>query len=197
MSKSLILDNCREFPSLNSGTSQNANSQPTWGSSTQRSTHTPVQRPQQNANNPQGNTLAQSQPSQQQLHQEDLFPSSSQFANGLDDYRFGGQSAVGQGAGSSQPQTTNIEDFPPLGRTGNGEIGQDRRGGLMQNNAFGGQMNGNGFNQPFSQQTQGAPPRSNPFAIQQDGNRQGSAGGIASPVGMSSGGGFKDELCEN
>jgi CCR4-NOT transcription complex subunit 2 len=131
ISRMLNLDDHREFPSLNSGTTQNASSQSTWGNPTPRTSHTLVQRPQQNSNNPQSNTLSQPQQSQQ-LHQEDLFPSSSQFANGLDDYRFGGQNAVGQGAGSSQPQTTNIEDFPPLGRTENGEIGQDRIGGLME-----------------------------------------------------------------
>ncbi|KAH0543439.1 hypothetical protein FGG08_002204 [Glutinoglossum americanum] len=139
-----------EFPSLSSSQPQHQNSsQAAWASAPQRGT--PVQRPQPNSNNNQATTA-------QQQQQDDLFPSASQFASGLDDFRssaFGGQAR--QMAGSGQPQTGNIDEFPPLGRAGNGEIGQDRRGSLMQSVGFGGHANGAGFGpgllQPQSLQT--------------------------------------------
>ena len=152
-----------EFPSL-SGAPQPQHQNPAqavWANATQRaSQHTPVQRPQQPAGNqPLSSIQTQSQSQQsQQLPQpttqqpnDDLFPSSSQFTNGLDDYRHGGQSGVGQLSGLNQPQPGNIDEFPPLGRNGNGEIGQDRRGGLIQNAAFGGYQNGTGFGANLSQ----------------------------------------------
>ena len=45
---------------------------------------------------------------------------------------------MGQLSGSGQPQTGNIEEFPPLGRNGNDDAGHDQRGSLIQNAAFGG-----------------------------------------------------------
>jgi CCR4-NOT transcription complex subunit 2 len=165
-----------EFPSLSSSQPQHQNSsQAAWTSAPQRGT--PVQRPQTNSNN-------QATSSQQQ---DDLFPSASQFASGLDDFRtsaFSGQAR--QMAGSSQPQTGNIDEFPPLGRTGNGEIGQDRRGSLIQNVGFGGHSNGAGFGpgllQPQSLQTRSG--LLSTISGQQEQNRQ--AG--LSPAGLGSGG---------
>ena len=52
---------------------------------------------------------------------------------------------MGQLSGTSQPQTGNVEEFPPLGRNGNEEAEQDRRGSLMQNAAFGGFSNADAF----------------------------------------------------
>jgi len=106
--------------------------------------------------NAQGNTQQQPQqhglqvqdPTQQRA--EDLFSSGSQFTGGLDDYRHGGQGGVGQLSGTGQPQTGNIEEFPPLGRNGNDDLGQDRRGSLMQNAAFGAFPNNNNFSLPQS-----------------------------------------------
>lgn len=143
-----------EFPSL-SGAPQphyhNAG-QAVWANANQRAVqHTPVQRPQQ-----QLPVSAQSNDQQQQhTHQgqdsaqrgaDDLFTASSQFACGLEDYRNGGQGGVGQLSGTGQPQTGNIEEFPPLARNGTDEAGQDRRGSLMQNAAFGNFPNPNNFN---------------------------------------------------
>ncbi|KAI9821223.1 MAG: hypothetical protein M1827_003957 [Pycnora praestabilis] len=188
-----------EFPSLSSGPqSQNHNSsaQAVWAP--QRTTqHTPVQRPQQQSaiSQPSSQPLQQQQQppqpqSQPQQQHDDLFPTSSQFTNGLDDYRFGGQGGVGQLSGSSQPQTGNIDEFPPLGRNGNGEIGQDRRGGLMQNAAFGSHANGNGYGSNLGQ-PQGLPGRSNLLTAvneQQDGARSsGLSDRVVSPAGLGSG----------
>ena len=53
---------------------------------------------------------------------------------------------MGQLSGTGQPQTGNIEEFPPLARNGTDEGGQDRRGSLMQNAAFGNFPNPNNFN---------------------------------------------------
>jgi CCR4-NOT transcription complex subunit 2 len=53
----------------------------------------------------------------------------------LDEYRHRGQNGVGQLSSSNQPQPGSIDDFPPLGRGGPGEIGGDRRMNILQNNA--------------------------------------------------------------
>ncbi|MCJ1299565.1 hypothetical protein MMC08_002357 [Hypocenomyce scalaris] len=147
-----------EFPSLSGAPRpqyQNPG-QAVWANANQRATqHIPVQRPQQQPADIQ--IPAQEQPPSQQPQEqtqqtpEDLFPSGSQFSNGLDDYRHGGQGGVGQLSGSSLPQTGNIDEFPPLSRNDNGDIGQDRRGNLMQNAAFGGYTNGNAFAQQSNQ----------------------------------------------
>ena len=133
-----------EFPSL-SGTSQQQYQNPgqaVWATANQRVTqHTPVQRPQPSQSNAAG--LAPVQPqthsTQEQLQQslDDAFFSSTQIGNAMDDYRHGGQGGVGQLSGLHQPQPSSIDDFPPLGRNGHGEIGQDRRGNLMQSAAAG------------------------------------------------------------
>jgi CCR4-NOT transcription complex subunit 2 len=172
-----------EFPSLSSSQSQHQNSsQAAWTNAPQRGT--PVQRPQPNSGSNQASA------SQQQQQQDDLFPSVSQFTSGLDDFRasaFGGQAR--QMAGSSQPQTGNIDEFPPLGRTGNGEIGQDRRGSLMQNVGFGGHSNGAGFGpgllQPQSLQTRSG--LLSTISGQQEQTRQ---GGLP-PAGLGSNGMFQ------
>lgn len=77
----------------------------------------------------------QSQAQQQtQQQQDDLFSSSSQLPSSQSGFRFGGQNAVGQ---SSQPQESAAEEFPPLNRNANGEIGKDRNLGSLQSPGFG------------------------------------------------------------
>lgn len=72
-----------------------------------------------------------------------MFPSGAQFANRLDDFRNGGQGISSQLGAGSQPQTGNIDEFPPLGRNvGNvgsvaAELAQERRTSLMQGAGFG------------------------------------------------------------
>lgn len=134
-----------EFPSL-SGTPQQSQSQNpgqlVWANASQRAAqHTPVQRQQHHPTSqpPSRTSQTQSHPAQQQtqpLH-DDMFPSGAQFANRLDDFRNGGQGISSQLGAGSQPQTGNIEEFPPLGRNVAAGIGQDRQSSLMQNTAFG------------------------------------------------------------
>lgn len=209
-SRLIIVENVSEFPSL-SGAPQPQPQNPAqavWANANQRaSQHIPVQRPQhQTSNQPLSSIQSQPQPQQsQQLAQQptqqpndDLFPSSAQFTNGLDDYRQGGQAGVGQLSGLNQAQPGNIDDFPPLGRNGNGEIGQDRRGGLIQNAAFGGYSNGTGYGanlpQPQSLQNRsglfnimnGQPENSRPSAMSDR---------ILSPSIQGAGGMFMKRLC--
>ncbi|KAL5336228.1 hypothetical protein BJX70DRAFT_400872 [Aspergillus crustosus] len=153
-----------DFPSLSGASSQSqAQNQAhmVWANASQRGVQqTPVQRQQhptsQAPSRPQ--TQAPLPQQQSQPSHDDVFPSGSQFANRLDDYRNGGQGISGQLGGGAQPQTGNIEEFPPLGRNGPAEIGQDRRSSLMQGAGFG------GFNAslPFSgvNQSQSAQNRS-------------------------------------
>jgi CCR4-NOT transcription complex subunit 2 len=77
---------------------------------------------------------------QQAQQQEDIFTSSSQFTTSQSGFRFGNQNSVGQSA-----QPNSADEFPPLNRNSNGEIGQDRSSNLIQNVGFGTQPNGVGF----------------------------------------------------
>lgn len=158
----LNVHDLREFPSL-SGAPQPQYSNPSqaiWANATQRSIqHTPVQRPQQQHSvNPQVSTQAsqaqQNQQTQDGPHQnnDELFSPTSRFTGGMDDYRHGGQGGVGQLSGSGQPQTGNIEEFPPLGRNSNDDTNHDQRGSLMQNAAFGGFSSTDTFGAPNSVQ---------------------------------------------
>ena len=182
---------CREFPSL-SGAPQaqfHNPSQAVWANANQRAVqHTPVQRPQQHhPNNPQNSSQQHSSSSHDGPRQitEDLFSSNSQFQASLDDYRHGVPGGVSQASGSGQPQTGNIEDFPPLGRNGIEGNGPDRRGSLMQNAAFATFSNTNGLN---LSQTTGIPGTTAPS--NQSDNRAAStlADRIMSPNAMAFGG---------
>ena len=134
----------REFPSLSGApqAQQNTTAQQMWANPTLRTTpHTTIQRPQ-------GQTPHQGQqgqaPNQQLSGQGSDDSPQGQFGGAGDDYRFGGQGGVGQLSGSAQPQTGNIEEFPPLGNNSVGEIGPDRRAGLIQNAAAFGTTQGAG-----------------------------------------------------
>ncbi|CRG86828.1 CCR4-NOT transcription complex subunit 2 [Talaromyces islandicus] len=134
----------REFPSLSGAPQQNqsqSSAQAVWANAgQQRATQqTPVQRQQPPSSQPPSRTSqTQSHYAQQQASQDDLFPSGAQFANRLDDFRNNGQGQLGAGG---QPQTGNIEEFPPLGRNTAdmppgglsarmNDIGQERRTGF-------------------------------------------------------------------
>lgn len=67
-----------------------------------------------------------------------MFPTGSQFANGLDDFRHGGQGISGQLAGTTQPQTESMHEFPPLS-------GQDGRANPLHNASFGSYGGGMGL----------------------------------------------------
>lgn len=192
-----------EFPSL-SGAPQPQHQNPAqavWANANQRAAqHTPVQRPQQSSGNQQHPPLqppSQPQQPQQQPQQQhdDLFAGFPPVANGLDEFRLGGQSGVGQISSMSQPQTTNIDEFPPLGRNANGEIGQDRRGGLLHNAAFGGYSNGSGFGANIGQHS--LQNRGGLFNImngQQDSRSSAVVDRIVSPSNQSSGGEDQGDL---
>ncbi|KAJ5914373.1 hypothetical protein N7504_003256 [Penicillium tannophilum] len=134
-----------EFPSLSGAPQQSQSQNPgqlVWANASQRAAqHTPVQRQQHlpTSQPPSRTSQTQPHPVQQpsQAPHDDMFPSAAQFANRLDDFRNGGQGISSQLGAGSQPQTGNIEEFPPLGRNVAAEIGQDRRSSLLQNTAFG------------------------------------------------------------
>ncbi|KAH7328216.1 CobW/HypB/UreG, nucleotide-binding domain-containing protein [Stachybotrys elegans] len=75
--------------------------------------------------------------SSQQAAQDDLFSSaSSRMPSAQGSFRFGNQ---GNMLPSSQIQPSSIDDFPPLNRTANGEIGSERGSNLMSSLGFGAQ----------------------------------------------------------
>lgn len=148
-----------EFPSL-SGAPQVSQSQNpghlVWANVGQRAQPTPVQRQHPpTSQTPSRASQTQSLTPQQhtQPSHDDLFPSGAQFANRLDDFRNGGQGISGQLGAGGHPQTSNIDDFPPLGRSVHADLNQDRRGSLMQNAGFGNYNAG----MPFSGVSQAQP----------------------------------------
>ena len=168
----------REFPSLSGApqAQQNTSAQQMWSNPTLRT----ATQPQQTIGRPQGQGPQQGQSGQtsnQQLQNQGLDDNQSQFSGAGDDYRFGGQGGVGQLSGGAQPQTTNIEEFPPLGGAA-GEIGPDRRAGLIQSAAaFGGNANSSAF--PGLGQTRNSIP--SPTESQQERTLNPTVGGRGLP----------------
>lgn len=154
-----------DFPSLSGAPPQSQAQNPghlVWANASQRAMQqTPVQR-QQHPTSQAPSRAPQTQthlPQQQsQPSHDDVFPSGAQFANRLDDFRNGGQGISGQLGAGTQPQTGNIEEFPPLGRNVPAELGQDRRGSLMQSAGFG--SYGSGMSFAGANQAQSAQNRS-------------------------------------
>ncbi|PQE28988.1 hypothetical protein CJF30_00004021 [Rutstroemia sp. NJR-2017a BBW] len=118
-----------EFPSLSGNQPQH--NQSTWGAAGTRNIG-----PSNNMRLQQSAGLSAQHTQQQQ--QDELFNSSSQLPNNQGGFRFGAQNNINQ---SSQPNST--DEFPPLSRNSNGEIGQDRGSNLLQNVGFGGFGAGN------------------------------------------------------
>ena len=176
--------NChREFPSLSGAqqTQQNTSAQQMWANPTLRTTqqnqHNTIGRPQgQGQQQGQGQGQAGQAANQQHQNQGQDDSSQSQFSGAGDDYRFGGQGGVGQ-LGGVQPQTGNIDEFPPLGGAG-GDIAPDRRAGLIQNAAAFG-TNANAF--PGLGQTRNG--LSSPTDSQQDRGINPTVGGRGLPGG--------------
>ncbi len=114
---------------------------------------------------------------QTQQQQDDLFNSSSQLPSSQGGFRFGSQNAVGQAS-----QSSTVDDFPPLNRNANGDIGQDRGSNLIHNVGFGGQSNGLGFGSANPPQ----PSRNNGLLNALSGSsRVPSVNRVASPASMS------------
>jgi hypothetical protein len=163
----LNLGDRREFPSLSGApqAQQNTTAQQMWANPTLRTTQ---QNQQNTIGRPQGQGQQQPQGqigqavSQQQQSQGQDDSSQSQFSEANDNYRYGGQGGVGQ-LGGVQPQTGNIEEFPPLGGAG-GDMAPDRRAGLIQNAAAFGANGNNAF--PGLGQTRNGLP--SPTDSQQD-----------------------------
>ncbi|KAL4807078.1 hypothetical protein BDV18DRAFT_136836 [Aspergillus unguis] len=179
-----------DFPSLSTNSSQSqAQNQAhlLWANASQRGVQqTPVQRqqhPSSQAPSRPPQTQTQLPQQQSQPSHDDVFPSGTQFANRLDDYRNGGQGISGQLGGGAQPQTGNIEEFPPLGRNMPAEIGQDRRSSLMQGAGFG----AFGANLPFTgvNQNQTAQSR-NMMASAISGQERIASPGVAGSSGIGS-----------
>lgn len=149
MSKATI-DSTSEFPSLSGNQPQQSSSsgQSTWAmpglrglnqATTQQPSQQPLLSMQQQVQGQQ----------QSQQKQDDLFASSSQLAAPQASFRFRSQPAVGP---SSQPQANTTDEFPPLSRNINGEIGQDRSLGLLQNVNFAAPSSGSVFGGPSGSQ---------------------------------------------
>ena len=122
----------REFPSLSAGVPQNLSQahhqnagQTAWANQ-RASQPTPVQRPQQGPGHASQQTN-QAQETVQQTLDDAFFPAS----------QYGG-TQQGNNYSSTHLHTSSIDDFPPLGRSTHGEIGQDRRGSLAPASGFGG-----------------------------------------------------------
>ncbi|KAF2835242.1 hypothetical protein M501DRAFT_1008656 [Patellaria atrata CBS 101060] len=144
-----------EFPSL-SGTPQSqqqSSAQAIW-QNPNPSLRAPQQRNQPQGGPPQQSAQSNAQQVQQhpqQSQENDPSSAASQYSSGMEDYRFGGPTGVNQLSGASQPQTGNTKDFPPLSGLGSGEIGQDRRSGMLQNASFADSIFGDGFSNSGNQ----------------------------------------------
>lgn len=175
----------REFPSLSGAPqptqSQNP-SQMVWANASQRAAQTPPvqrQQPPPTSQAPSRASQTPSHPQQQpQPSHDDLFPSGVQFANRLDDFRNGGQGISNQLGAGGQPQTGNIDEFPPLGRNVTGDLSQDRRGSLMQNAGIGNYNAAIGF--------QGQTPQTRNMMTSSVNGQE--TGRIMSPANIGSGG---------
>ncbi|KAG9231735.1 hypothetical protein BJ875DRAFT_545138 [Amylocarpus encephaloides] len=130
-----------EFPSLSNNQPQP--SQSTWAASGSRN---PI--PPANLRMQQSSLSSQQQLNAQQAQQDDLFNTSSQLPSSQGAFRFGSQNTVGQPS-----QSNSAEEFPPLSRNANGDIGPDRGSSMMQDVAFGAQANGLGFGSANPPQT--------------------------------------------
>jgi CCR4-NOT transcription complex subunit 2 len=140
----LLTPSNREFPSLSNNQPQP--SQSTWATPGGRTVGSSGNlRLQQAALSTQQQLNSQQQAQQQP---DDLFNASSQLPSSQGGFRFGNQNAVGQAS-----QSNNVDEFPPLNRNANGEIGPDRGSNAMQNSGFSSQATGLGFGSTNPPQT--------------------------------------------
>jgi CCR4-NOT transcription complex subunit 2 len=123
----LTMEYDREFPSLSNASQPNASQSSMWSSAGARNVGTPTlgQRSQ--------NTPLSAQTSQG----DDLFSSGARLQSNQGSFRFGNQGSIGQ---PSQAQSGSADEFPPLNRNANGEIGPERgSSGPMSGLGFGSQ----------------------------------------------------------
>lgn len=94
-----------------------------------------------NSRNPGGPIpRGQTTPLSQQNLQDDMFSNARMSSNQGSSFRFGGQGNVSQ---NTQPAPSSADEFPPLGRNGNGDIGQERTTSVMSSLGFSSQANAN------------------------------------------------------
>ena len=146
----LSISDDREFPTLSNGpqAQQNTSAQQMWSNPNLRTAqHSTIGRPQGQVAGHGQTAPGASTPHQQlqtQGHEDVPNAGQGQFSGGGDDYRFGGSAGVGQLSGSSQPSTSNIDDFPPLGGAA-GDIGPDRRSIIQTAAAYQGSVGASAF----------------------------------------------------
>lgn len=68
-----------------------------------------------------------------------MFSPVGRLSSSQNSFRFGSQASIGQ---PPQPQPSGGDEYPPLNRNGNGEIGQERSANLMAGLGFGAQAPG-------------------------------------------------------
>lgn len=118
----LFLTDRSEFPQLsNNAQLPGASQSSMWGGQAARNLSGPARNPSTSI--------------PQQAQQDDIFSPVSRLPS-QNSFRFGSQASIGQ---SQQPQPSGGEEFPPLNRNGNGEIGQERSASLMAGLGFGSQ----------------------------------------------------------
>ncbi|KAI3397768.1 hypothetical protein diail_10421 [Diaporthe ilicicola] len=89
---------------------------------------------------------------QAQAQQDDLFSPASRLPSSQNSFRFGSQASISQAQQQPQPSGSGGDEFPPLNRNGNGEIGQDRVASIMSGLNLGSQ----GPGAPSSTQARGS-----------------------------------------
>lgn len=122
-----------EFPSLSNNAQSSSNQGSMWsaGNASSRNFSGTVQR---NQSTPLSN---------QHTGQEDMFsPASSRLGSAQNAFRFNSQGNTQQPPSQAPP--SSVDDFPPLNRRTNGEIGSERGVGLMSSLGFGSQNAGQG-----------------------------------------------------
>lgn len=121
-----LLISTSEFPSLsNNPQASSGNPASMWSAS--------------GARNVGGPPVQRNQPtplSAQQSQHEDMFSSNPRLSSAQGSFRFGNQASA---ARSSQTPQSAADDFPPLNRNVNGDIGQERGANLMSSLGFGSQ----------------------------------------------------------
>ncbi|CAG8949256.1 hypothetical protein HYFRA_00004881 [Hymenoscyphus fraxineus] len=165
-----------EFPSLSNNQTQP--SQSTWAATGNRNLGPSANlrmQPSALSSQQQQQQQMNTQQQTQQQQQDDLFNSSSQLPSNQGGFRFGNQNAVGQ---TSQPNTA--DEFPPLNRNANGEIGQDRGSNLIPNVGFGAPANGLGFGSANPPQ----PSRNNGLLNALSGSGRAPPGNHITPTGL-------------
>lgn len=184
------INSTSEFPSLSSAQPQHF-SPVTWGHPTQRTTHIFQAAGTGTAAATSSHAPASLQTQATHPHQQDNIFSASHFNGGLDDTRFGGtHNVIGQAPGAMQPKTTSIEEFPPLGRSPTGEIGQERRGSLMHSGESAEHSNGTvpGSNSNHPQTVQGRTDLLGTAGGLMESARQGgNTNGMMGPIGFETG----------